>query len=327
MSTSRGRWAAVPPSMLTPSASATACASMSPSVTAARRTNTAPSRNRSATARAASMPSAVFPAPPGPASVTSRAGASSSRVRRELGGAADEGGGPQRQVPRGPAHLPLGAPTAARGAAGAGVMAGSWRRICSITARRSRDGSMPSSSARTRRVRANTSSASACRPALNRAVISWPTSRSRVGASATTGSQVRGDLLVPAQGEHPLGALSDRGQPQLGQPGRLDYGPGLAGEVRQTAPRATGPAPGRRRRPRALRSPQPRALSIRRGEPVHVHIARVGVEPVAGSVAVHQVRRAQPAERPAQLRHPQLQCVGRVVREVTGIPQCVDRAS
>ena len=56
-----------------------------------------------------------------------------------------------------------------------------------MAARRSRDGSMPSSSARTIRVRVNTSSASACRPALNRAVISWPTSRSRVGAAATMG--------------------------------------------------------------------------------------------------------------------------------------------
>ena len=130
-------------------------------------------------------------------------------------------------------------------------------------------------------------------------------------------------MLVPAQSEHPLGALTDGGQAQLGQPGRLDYRPGLTSEVRQR-----------------LRAPQGQRLVVggdrvlcvttatgaldQAGEPVYVHIARVGAEPVAGSVAVHQLRCAQAAERPAQLRHPQLQCVGWVVREVTGIPECVD---
>ena len=96
-------------------------------------------------------------------------------------------------------------------------------------------------------------------------------------------------MLVPAQSEHPLGALTDGGQAQLGQPGRLDYRPGLTSEVRQR-----------------LRAPQGQRLVVggdrvlcvttatgaldQAGEPVCVHIARVGAEPVAGSVAVHQLR-------------------------------------
>ena len=64
----------------------------------------------------------------------------------------------------------------------------SWARIFWCRARSAADGSRPSSSSRTTRVRANTSSASACRPDWYRAVISSPASVSWVGSAPTTGS-------------------------------------------------------------------------------------------------------------------------------------------
>ena len=174
-----------------------------------------------------------------------------------------------------------------------------------MTARSSRDGSSPSSSVRACRVRAYTSSASAWRPALKSAVISWPTRRSRVGRAAANGSRSATDLLVPAQRQHPLGALADRREPQLGQLGRLDARPG----GRRRSPPAARPATGRG----TCRRPRRRAAGPRCGAPSRSGSGRHGRRSAPGRSAAgrpdpgvprHRRRPSRPAHAAASTPGP-----------------------
>jgi len=64
-------------------------------------------------------------------------------------------------------------------------------------------------------------------------VINCPTSRSLVGAPATTRSRSATHILEAAQRQHPLGAFGNGGQPQLDQPAGLHRRPRIAGEVHE----------------------------------------------------------------------------------------------
>ncbi len=261
----------------------------------ARSTNWTPSGKRAASSYAACEAIRVFPVPPGPDSVTSRAPpASRSRTsptwrRRPISGVA--GAGSRRR---------------ARSSAGSTSSAGSCRRIASSSARSSGPGSSPSSSPSTDRARRYAANASAWRPRaverehqlavrpLAQRLLAGPAAPARQHASAWRPSRNRASspssrALEPQRFE-PRGLGSrralERSTPERAAPRRA-----------RSAASASSPA-------RGPRAPRARALEGQRVELLGLHrdpvAGRLGDDPLPPGIGLAQLRDVAPAARGAR---------------------------